>query len=72
MTKSEHRNGLSPCLDTWFWQSDSLCSLSEDFGVGSGTVVHGSENLVLTEILSVTSFEGEKRCMFLPCPMTWC
>jgi len=28
--------------------------LSEDFGVGFGTVVHGSENLVLIDLLSVT------------------
>ena len=61
MTKGEHRNGLSPCLKTWFWQSYSLCSLSEDFGVDFGTVVHGSENLVLTDLLSVTSFENKKR-----------
>ena len=71
MTKGEHRNGLSPCLKIWFWQSYSLCSLSEDLGVGFGTVVHDSENLVLTDLLSVTPFENEKRCMSPPWPMPW-
>ena len=73
MTKGEHRNGLSPCLKTClFWQSYSLCSFSEDFGVGFGTVVHGSKNLVLTDLFSVTAFENEKRCMSPPWPMPWC
>jgi len=72
MTKGEHRNGLPPCLKTWFWQSYSLCSLSEDFGVGFSTVVHGSENLVLINLLSVTSFGNERRCTSPPWPMPWC